>query len=319
MVNGPLGSVLDPCAPSCPTAVEQPSDRRLLERFTTDRDEEAFAALVHRYGPMVLGVCRRVLRNEADAQDAFQVTFLVLARKADTLEKPELLANWLYGVAYRTAVKLRGRAARQRERERQAAVMTTPDRAAPAEGKEVLEVLDEELSLLPESYRILLVLCYLQGKTHEEAAHELGCPIGSISWRLGRAREMLRKRLDCRGLAFPAGLLTLLLAQREAYVVALPAALAEATVKAAVGLVAGGAAEAGGLSASALELTEEVLGTLPQPGWRRRLSALVLAAVLALLATGLLAYHVWGGAPANGGGCHGSNTAASPAGASGCH
>ena len=185
--------------------------------------------------------------------------------------------------------------------------------------RELAALLDEELNHLPEKYRTPLVLCYLQGKTHEEAAHELGCPTGSISWRLGRAREMLRKRLDCRGLAFPAGLLTLLLAQREAYVVALPAALAEATVKAAVGLLAGGAAEAGGLSASALELTEEVLGTLPQPGWGRRLGALVLAAVLALLATGLLAYHVWGGAPANGGGCHGPDNAASPAGQTGCH
>jgi RNA polymerase sigma factor (sigma-70 family) len=319
MVNGPLGSVLDPRAPSRPAEVEQLSDRRLLERFTKDRDEDAFAALVQRHGPMVLGVCRRVLGNEADAQDAFQVTFLVLARKADTLEKPDLLANWIYGVAYRTAVKLRGRAARRRERERQAAAMLTPDRADPGEGREVLEVLDEELNLLPESYRILLVLCYLQGKTHEQAAHELGCPTGSMSWRLARAREMLRKRLDRRGLAFPAGALAaLLLAPREAYVVALPAALAEATVKAAMSFVAGGA-EAAGLSASAVSLTEEVLGTLPQQGWGRRLCALVLAAALALLTSGMLAYHVWGGEHAGGGGCHGSSAAAGPAGGTGCH
>src|SRR6478609_3315536 len=102
--------------------------------------------------------------------------------------------------------------------------MSTPDRAAPAEEREVLDVLVEELNLLPESYRILLVLCYLQGKTHEEAASELGCPTGSMSWRLGRAREMLRKRLVRRGLVLPAGLLTLLMAPREAYVVGLPAA-----------------------------------------------------------------------------------------------
>ena len=304
MGNGPLGSVLDPRAPTRPAAVEQASDRRLLERFNTDRDEEAFTALVQRYGPMVLGVCRRLLGNEADAQD----TFLVLARKADTLEKPELLANWIYGVAYRTAVKLRGRVTRRRERERQAAVMSNPDRTAPGDGREVLEALDEELNLLPESYRILLVLCYLQGKTHEEAAHELGCPTGSMSWRLGRAREMLRRRLDRRGVVFPAGLLALLLAPREAYVVGLPAALAHATVKAAMSVAAGGLVEAGSLSASVLSLAEEVLGTLPQQGWVRRASALVLAAALALLAIALLGYHVWGGPPAGGGpaaaGCH---------------
>jgi hypothetical protein len=126
-----------------------------------------------------------------------------------------------------------------------------------------------------------------------------------MSWRLGRAREMLRRRLDRRGVVFPAGLLALLLAPREAYVVGLPAALAHATVKAAMSVAAGGA---GGLSASALSLAEEVLGTLSQQGWARRASALVVAGALALLAIALLGYHVWGGPPAGGGpaaaGCH---------------
>src|SRR5262249_49409732 len=157
MINGSSGSVLGPRKPLRPAPVEEPTDCELLRHFTADRDEDAFAALVYRYGPMVLGVCRRVLHNPEDAQDAFQVTFLALARKADALEKPELLANWLYGVAYRTAIRARGRAACRRERERQAGTMLARDTTPGPDGVEVLAILDEELNHLPERYRILLV------------------------------------------------------------------------------------------------------------------------------------------------------------------
>jgi RNA polymerase sigma factor (sigma-70 family) len=294
MVNGPSGSVLGPRGSLRPAPAEEPTDRELLQRFTADRDEDAFAALVYRYGPMVLGVCRRVLRNPEDAQDAFQVTFLVLARKADALEKPELLANWLYGVAYRTAVRARGRAARRRERERQAGAMPAHEAMPGPDGEELLAVLDEELNQLPERYRILLVLCYLEGMTHEQAARCLGYPLGSMAWRLERARAMLRKRLARRGLALATGLPTLLLFAHTAGAAALPARLAETTTQAILSYAAGASALAAGFSASAAALADEMLGLSSPTGWGVRALKPALAALLTLLAAGLLAYHVWG-------------------------
>jgi RNA polymerase sigma factor (sigma-70 family) len=288
MAKGPPGSALDWRTPGPRTPAGEPSDRQLLERFTARRDEDAFATLVRRHGPMVLGVCRRVLRNREEAQDAFQVTFLVLARKAGSLEKPELLAHWLYGVAYRTAVRARDRSARRQDRERKAAGMARPDPPPPDE-IEALAVLDEELNLLPEAYRILLVLCYLEGKTHQEAARQLGCPPGSMSWRVVQAREELRKRLRRRGLAFAAGPFALLLAREADRTAHLPAGLAEATVRAAVHFARGGAL---GLSADAAVLAEEMFGTLGRGGRRR--AASVAAVLLVLLAFALLACEVWG-------------------------
>jgi RNA polymerase sigma factor (sigma-70 family) len=315
MANGPLGSALEPLPRTRLGEAEGPSDQELLERFIKGRDEEAFAALVHRYGPLVLGVCRRVLPNWEDAQDAFQVTFLVLASKADTLKEPGLLGHWLYGVAYRTAVKARSRTARQRACERQAAGMLTSIPERSEDGREVFEFLDEELNLLPERYRILLVLCYLQGKTHEQAAQALGCPVGSMSWRLARAREMLRKRLSRRGLLFPAGLVALLLAQGAARAAAVPPVLAASTVKAAVGFAVGQATAAAGLSPSALALATEILSALSEKqrgGWG---AAVVVAVLLTLLGGGLFAYRVWGGEPTA---QTGSQTGASPTPRGGC-
>jgi RNA polymerase sigma factor (sigma-70 family) len=158
----------------------------------------AFAEVVRRHGPMVLGVCQRVLRHYQDAEDAFQATFLVLAEKAQRLRRPELLANWLYGVAYRTALHARQRGARRREHEREAASMCAAKSEQEMGSEELRRLLDEELSRLPEKYRTPLVLCYLEGKTNEEAARLLGWPVGSMSYRLGRGRELLRKRLEAR-------------------------------------------------------------------------------------------------------------------------
>jgi RNA polymerase sigma factor (sigma-70 family) len=147
---------------------------------------------------MVLSVCQRVLRHSQDADDAFQATFLVLAQKAHRLRRPGLLANWLYGVAYRTALHARQRAARRSEREREAAKRIIPSGVPEREALILRRVLDEELHRLPEKYRAPLVLCYLEGKTNKEAARLLGWPSGSMAHRLARGRDLLRKRLEAR-------------------------------------------------------------------------------------------------------------------------
>jgi len=177
------------------------TDAELIDHFVSRRDHNAFAILVRRHGPMVFGVCRRVLRDPHDAEEAFQVTFLVLVRKAGSLRQPERLANWLYGVASRVAHKTKRTTARRDAHERSAAVSNVvapvtvgPDRA------EVRAVIDEEMVALPEKYRAPLVLCYLEGLTNEDAARKLGWPTGSMSYRLARGRELLRRRLARRGL-----------------------------------------------------------------------------------------------------------------------
>src|SRR5262249_29462731 len=149
-------------------------DRQLLERFTSQHEEEAFAALVRRHGPLVLGVCRRVLRNPHDAEDAFQAAFLVLARKAHAIRQHASLGCWLYRVAYHTAAQARRRLADRQRYERQAVPRAPADPLAEVTGRELLALLDEELQQLPERLRAPLVLCSLEGRTRDEAAAELG-------------------------------------------------------------------------------------------------------------------------------------------------
>src|SRR5262249_55047498 len=152
------------------------TDGHLLEAFLSRRDEAALAALVLRHAPMVWGVCRRVLRNDHDAEDAFQATFLVLIRRAASIACRELLANWLYGVAYQTARKARATAARRRTRERQVLEMPEPQVAPQQVRHDLQSLLDQELSRLPDKYRVPLVLCDLEGKPRRETAQQLGCP-----------------------------------------------------------------------------------------------------------------------------------------------
>src|SRR5438552_3840845 len=144
------------------------TDGQLLEDYISRRDEAALAALVHRHGPMVWGVCRRVLRNYHDAEDAFQATFLVFVRKVASIASRELVANWLYGVAHQTALKARATAARRKERERQVTAMPEPAAAEPGQWQDLQPLLDGELSRLPDKYRAIIVLCDLEGKTRKE-------------------------------------------------------------------------------------------------------------------------------------------------------
>jgi RNA polymerase sigma-70 factor (ECF subfamily) len=171
------------------------ANANLLERFARRRDEAAFAALVRRHGPLVLSVCRRVLRHEQDAEDAFQATFLVLARKAGSIRKRESVGSWLYGVAYRIARKAKASKARQPVQ------LTKLREIAAAESShewmtyELRALLDQEVNRLPDKYRLPFVMCYVEGKTNKEAAQQLRCPVGTLASRLVRACARLRGRL----------------------------------------------------------------------------------------------------------------------------
>ena len=236
------------------------SDGQLLDRFVGRRDEaaeEAFAMLVQRHGPMVMGVCRRLLNHAHDAEDAFQATFLVLARKAATITRRETLASWLYGVALRTAKDARGRAARRRAREER---VTVADHVDPEDGDSINElrsILDAELARLPEPFRLVVLLCELEGLSRHEASCRLGIPEGTLSSRLARAKAMLRDRLVRRGLFVTTASLTTALSY-EAQAAAVSLTLAESTTRAAV-QAAAGSSLAGLVSAPVHSLTEEVL------------------------------------------------------------
>jgi RNA polymerase sigma factor (sigma-70 family) len=230
------------------------TDSQLVERFVAQRDQAAFEVLVWRHGPKVLGVCRRVLRHEQDAEDAFQATFLVLVRKAGSIGKRQAVASWLYRVAYRVALRARAVAGKRAARETPVADVPAAEVADPAWG-DLRPVLDEEVNRLPEKYRAPFILCYLDGKTNEQAARELGCPKGTVLSRLAWARARLRVRLTRRGLGLSAGLTGAALAP-EAAAAVVPATLVDSTLKAVLP-VAGGQA-AGVVSGSVAALTQGV-------------------------------------------------------------
>jgi RNA polymerase sigma factor (sigma-70 family) len=270
-------------------SVEEVSDAELLGRFVTCRDEAAFAALMARHGPMVFGVCRRLLNQVQDAEDAFQATFLILARKAASIAKRELLSNWLYGVASRVAARARLVAARRQTREtpdmeRIATAMREPDKAM-----DLSSAMAEEVQRLPAKYRRPVVLYYLEGRSSEEVAGEMRCPVGTIKTRLSRAREMLRKRLTRRGLALStAAFSTALLA--EAPAASLPTVLFDSTLKAAICFAAGDAAAGGFVSAQAAALTKGVLHTMFVTKLKT-VAVLVLALAVIFAGVGAFAFH----------------------------
>jgi RNA polymerase sigma factor (sigma-70 family) len=241
--------------------VEGCTDGQLLERFTRQQDAAAFEALVHRHGPMVLGVCRRVLVNEHEAEDAFQATLLVLVRKAAAIRKHESVGSWLYGVAYRIALKARALALRRAWHESRAQCRLPADSLAEMVWQDLRPVLDEELNRLPEQYRAPVVLCYLQGKTNEEAAQQLHWPPGTVKARLARARALLQTRLTRRGCTLSAGALAMLLEQGVAPA-AVPAMLVSAIVKTATLWAAGEAVLAGGVSGKAVTLLDGMVRTM---------------------------------------------------------
>jgi RNA polymerase sigma factor (sigma-70 family) len=235
------------------------SDAQLLARFIAG-SEPAFGALVRRHGPMVFGVCRRVLGHLQDAEDAFQAAFMVLARQAGSIRKSASLASWLYGVAFRVACKAR-RAKRCRPIGETHAQFAPVDSAVPdAAWRELCAILDEELNRLPEAYRSVLVLCYLEGKTNEDAAKHLGCSKGTVSSRVWRGRTLLRERLIRRGLTLSAGVAVGLFGVSTASG-AVPGKLVYATVRAAIAFTVRTATD-GQIATPAAILAQEVMRTM---------------------------------------------------------
>ncbi len=252
------------------------TDGQLLDRFLTQWDEAAFAALVRRHGPMVFGVCRRTLRNHADAEDAFQATFIVLVRKASSLAGRRVLGDWLHGVARRTALKALSAAAHRRMKER---TVARPEASPEEVRNDWLPLLDQELAALPEKYRLPIVLCDLEGKTRKEAAGQLGWAEGTVAGRLARGRQLLAKRLLRSAQAICGAM--------PALSPALPPTLVGSTVQTVVQVAVGGLIAEGAPSAGALTLASEVL----QPVlWTGRHAVLAVLLVCAACAFGLGAF-----------------------------
>jgi RNA polymerase sigma factor (sigma-70 family) len=272
----------------------EPGDAELLRRFAATQDQTAFRVLVRRHGSMVLGACRRLLGNFHDAEDAFQAVFVILARKAGSIRRPEALGAWLHEVALRTARRARVRAAIRQKHERQVPTMPDHDFLASVAWRDLQPVLDEEVQNLPVKLRVPFVLCYLEGRTYEHAAKHLCCLPGTISRRLAQARELLRSRLTRRGLALPAGVLAAALAEARGHA-ALTGTLVSPTIKAAVAVAAG--KTSGALSAPVAALVE---GGLRSMALSKAKTILTLALTIGLVCTsaGLVAERTLGkGAP----------------------
>lgn len=288
MTGNQLSRVLQHLRRAAAPAREDGSDAQLVERFSRQHDQAAFAVLLERHGPMVLGVCRRALGDAHEAEDAFQATFLLLVRKAASLRNADLVGNWLYGVACRVARRARAQAARRARSAPEVPEMTT---TLPPETpwSDLGPILDEELQHLPRKYRAPVVLCYLQGKTNEAAARQLRLPEGTVKTRLAKARELLRARLARRGHVVSAGAVAAALTP-EAVRAAVPASLSEATLEMAALYAAGSGAA---VSSSVAGL---VAGTLREMFWVRAqaAAAVLLAFVLLGGGAGLLAYEVLG-------------------------
>jgi RNA polymerase sigma factor (sigma-70 family) len=265
-------------------------DAQLLQAFVTRHDQCAFAQLLQRHGPLVWGICRRVLHNAADADDAFQATFLLLARKARLVRTS--VAGWLCRVAYRVATNAKSSSAQRRSVEKQSAAMSKGsvpiDGASEAGWQELRPVLDEELDRLPDKYRLPVVLCYMQRKTNDEAAAELGWARGTIATRLSRARDLLRTRLTRRGVVLSGAVLALLVS-KQAATAAVPATLLQTTVQ-ATAVVAGNVAAAGLIAPHVAALADagaKALGVA-----KAKIATALVAASVALGGVGATAYYL---------------------------
>lgn len=263
------------------------TDAQLLEQLLVKRDETAVEVLVRRYGPLVFGVCRRVLRNDHAAEDAFQATFLVLMRKAASLDRGQPLGSWLYTVAYRLALSARANQQRRQRCETQAARRRLPIVEAVANQCDRIVALEEELQRLSPRHRAPLVLCYLEGKTNDQAAEILGCPRGSMAARLAQARERLRAGLTRRGFVVPtAGIATLLAATIAEAAVPLP--LVCHTVRAALWFASEEVETAGFVSTQALALAQGAFRSMVLNKFKIVAAMLLAAATLGAGATMLL-------------------------------
>jgi RNA polymerase sigma factor (sigma-70 family) len=261
------------------------SDGNLLDSYIARRDESAFEALVCRHGPMVFGVCRRILGNEADAEDAFQATFLVLVRKARSIQPRENVGSWLHGVAHNTALNAKSMIRKRRSKEREAGMKPMPAGAEEVWGQ-VQDLVDGELARLPEKYRLPIVVCDLEGKTIKVAASQLGWPQGTVATQLRRGRAELAKRLSKHGLTLSGTALAAVLSEQVASA-GLPLSLVNSTVKAAGLFAAGNAVSSGVVSTTVVALTEGVLRTMLLKKLKTAVAVLLVVA-LGFLGAGAL-------------------------------
>lgn len=258
---------------------QRETDRELLSRFVKLRTESAFAELIQRHGSMVMGVCRRVLRNEQDVEDAFQAVFLVLARRSNDINWQESIGGWLHETAVRVATHARARDLKRREHETRAVEMpSVSSRPMEVPASDLREIFDDEISKLHPKYQQPLILCYLEGKTHVEAAEELGWPIGSVKGRLARGREELRQRLVRRGVTLSAAAFALHLLQDTTSAAVSPQ-LAATTLACATSVLSAGSPT---IQPGVGELVEYAIRNRPRRGLPVALIA-SFAAVLALI------------------------------------
>ncbi len=275
------------------------SEGQLLDRYAVTRDEAAFEAIVARHGPMVWNVCRQVLENPTDVEDAFQATFLVLVKKAGMIRDQSRLGPWLHGVAFRISAKARLDSFKRKVHEARSAVCTDDHMSEASSDRETLALVHKEIESLSAHYRSAVVLCLLEGLTHEQAADRLGWPLGTVKGRLARAKDVLRTRLARRGIV---GASALAAVSSTSEALAIPEALLVSTVGAAMSYCSGlkAAAVAGSMvSASAAALAEGALKTMIAT--KLKFAAAVLLGTGLVAGSSALAYQFGGlGGPASG-------------------